>query len=59
MGLKDQTMALQWVHDNIQNFGGDPTKVTLTGVSAGGVSVHMHMLSPMSKGLDFYHAAFE
>ena len=51
MGLKDQNTALQWVQRNIEYFGGDPNKVTITGLSAGGSSVHYHYLSPMSVGL--------
>lgn len=51
MGMKDQTMALQWVKDNIAKFGGNPNSITLTGTSAGGVSVHFHYMSPMSRGL--------
>ncbi|XP_049850082.1 esterase FE4-like [Schistocerca gregaria] len=51
MGLKDQTEALRWVQRNIQAFGGDPQKVTILGQSAGGASVHYHVLSPLSKGL--------
>ncbi|CAG7834559.1 unnamed protein product [Allacma fusca] len=51
MGFKDQNMALQWVQENIAFFGGDPRSVTLVGESAGAVSVHLHMLSPMSAGL--------
>jgi carboxylesterase type B len=51
MGLKDQSMALRWVHDNIESFGGNPNKITLIGVSAGGASVHYHYLSPLSAGL--------
>ncbi|KAM7346101.1 juvenile hormone esterase-like isoform 2-T2 [Cochliomyia hominivorax] len=50
-GLKDQLLAIKWVHNNIAAFGGDPEKVTLFGQSAGGVSAHMHMLSPQSEGL--------
>ncbi|XP_076182913.1 carboxylic ester hydrolase-like [Ptiloglossa arizonensis] len=51
MGLKDQSMALRWVSENIEWFGGDPNRVTLVGLSAGGASVHYHYLSPMSAGL--------
>uniref|UniRef100_A0A182QSA5 Carboxylic ester hydrolase n=1 Tax=Anopheles farauti TaxID=69004 RepID=A0A182QSA5_9DIPT len=50
-GLKDQVTALQWVRQNIHHFGGDPKRVTLVGFSAGGASVHLHYLSPMSRGL--------
>ncbi|XP_020285973.1 venom carboxylesterase-6-like [Pseudomyrmex gracilis] len=51
MGLKDQNMALRWVSDNIEWFGGDPKKITLVGCSAGGASVHYHYLSQLSAGL--------
>jgi carboxylesterase type B len=49
-GLKDQVAALRWVRDNIDVFGGNPDSVTLFGESAGGSSVHYHMLSPLSRG---------
>jgi len=49
-GLKDQVAALRWVQRNIQQFGGDPRKVSIFGESAGGVSVHLHLFSPLSKG---------
>jgi len=51
VGLLDQTMALEWVRDNIKNFGGDPNQVTLMGESAGANSVALHMMSPLSCGL--------
>lgn len=49
-GLKDQQFALRWVQENIQNFGGDPDKVTIFGESAGGASVQYHILSKTSQG---------
>nr|UYG55612.1 esterase 3 [Geocoris pallidipennis] len=51
MGLKDQSMALRWVKENIGSFGGDPDKVTILGPSAGGASIYHHFISPLSKGL--------
>lgn len=49
--MKDQTLALKWIQNNIHLFGGDPTKVTLAGLSAGAHAATAHMLSPMSQGL--------
>ena len=50
-GFLDQVAALEWVRDNIEGFGGDPGNVTIFGESAGGVSVLLHLYSPLSEGL--------
>lgn len=49
MRLKDQSMALRWVSENIEWYGG-PKRVTLVGLN-GSANVHYHYLSPMSAGL--------
>ena len=57
-GLLDQVQALKWIQENIKAFGGDPNRVTILGVSSGGASVGLHLLSPRSKGL-FHQAIAE
>ena len=50
-GLRDQTMAMRWVQDNIQQFNGNPGSVTIFGESAGSISVSYQLASPLSRGL--------
>lgn len=51
IGLFDQYMAIKWVKDNIEKFGGDDEKITIFGQSSGAESVHFHLISPYTRGL--------
>jgi para-nitrobenzyl esterase len=51
IGLRDQVAALEWVRDNIREFGGDPDNVTIFGESAGGNAVTTLMVTPAATGL--------
>lgn len=55
LGVLDQIAALEWVRDNIEEFGGDPENVTLFGESAGAMSVGVLLGTPRANGL--FHKA--
>merc|ERR1711892_1638937 len=56
-GMKDQVLAMRWVKENIANFGGDPGRITISGESAGAISVHAQVLSPLGKNDDLFQRA--
>ncbi|TFK32449.1 sterol esterase [Crucibulum laeve] len=58
VGLRDQRFAMQWVQRNIALFGGDPTKVTIWGQSAGAASVGLQMLLNDGNPHGLFRAAF-
>ncbi len=55
LALKDVLLALRWVRDNISGFGGDPSRVTVFGESAGGGLVTTLLATPSAEGL--FHRA--
>jgi para-nitrobenzyl esterase len=57
-GIQDMIAALRWVKENIAQFGGDPSRITIFGESAGGIAVSMLAASPAAKGL-FHRAISE
>jgi para-nitrobenzyl esterase len=58
VGMTDLVAALRWVHENIENFGGDPDRVMIYGQSGGGSKVTTLMGMPPAKGL-FHRAAVQ
>lgn len=50
-GILDAVAALQWIRENIAAFGGDPSRVTVAGQSAGSMAVHTLIASPLAAGL--------
>ncbi|MEM0358685.1 MAG: carboxylesterase family protein [Candidatus Hadarchaeales archaeon] len=62
-GLLDIVKALEWVHYNIENFGGDPNNVTVAGESAGAMNIYHLLVSPyvkqeyFDKGIKLFHRA--
>jgi para-nitrobenzyl esterase len=57
-GIMDLVASLQWVHGNIENFGGDPGKVMIFGQSGGGAKTSTILATPSAKGL-FHRAAVQ
>ncbi|CRK98354.1 CLUMA_CG011714, isoform A [Clunio marinus] len=50
-GMKDQVLALKWIKENIEMFGGDSSNITIFGQSSGGGCAHYHIVSDASRDL--------
>ncbi|MBA3028834.1 MAG: carboxylesterase/lipase family protein [Desulfobacteraceae bacterium] len=57
-GMLDAVLALEWVRDNVERFGGDPNRVTIFGESGGGCKVASLLAMPSAKGL-FHRAVIQ
>ncbi|KAE8152161.1 alpha/beta-hydrolase [Aspergillus avenaceus] len=57
LALRDQRVAMRWVKDNIESFGGDPDKITIWGESAGAYSVGAHLVANGGDNEDLFRAA--
>jgi para-nitrobenzyl esterase len=57
-GIMDMTLALEWVRDNIESFGGDPGRVMIFGQSGGGAKTSIMLANPAAQGL-FHRAAVQ
>ena len=55
VGMMDLVASLEWVRDNIENFGGDPSKVMIFGQSGGGAKTSTMLAIPSARGL--FHSA--
>nr|GAT47596.1 predicted protein [Mycena chlorophos] len=58
LGLQDQRQALRWVQKYVGAFGGDPTKVTIWGESAGAISVALHMIANNGNNEGLFRGGF-
>lgn len=59
LGLRDQRLLFEWVRQNISQFGGDESRVTLMGMSAGAHSIGYHLQSYTSEDAPFHRAIME